>query len=188
MNAACWSNSLSICAPTICWCWIAVSGLLAVCLVAGAPATFLHSPAAEFSPQFRLLWHLVRFVLSSKMQPGHGQRQDFVQHQLPMDAFSVRLVRVPLKTGQIEILATSLLDASRWPAADFAALYQQRWRIEEAFRHLKCRLQLEQFGGETPQAIRQSSTPQSCCTIWPSLLRRMCWQNKSWMRPRWRQT
>ena len=72
-----------------------------------------------------------------------------------MDAFSVRLVRVPLKTGQIEILATSLLDASRWPAADFAALYQQRWRIEEAFRHLKCRLQLEQFGGETPEAIRQ---------------------------------
>ncbi len=42
-----------------------------------------------------------------------------------------------------------------WPAADFAALYQQRWRIKEAFRPLKCRLKLEQFGGETPQAIRQ---------------------------------
>ena len=109
----------------------------------------------SFSPQVQAFVASGQACAVIRMQPGHGQRQDFVQHQLPMDAFSVRLVRVPLKTGQIEILATSLLDASRWPAADFAALYQQRWRIEEAFRHLKCRLQLEQFGGETPQAIRQ---------------------------------
>ncbi len=109
----------------------------------------------SFSPQVQAFVASGQACAVIKMQPGHGQRQDFVQHQLPMDAFSVRLVRVPLKTGQIEILATSLLDASRWPAADFAALYQQRWRIEEAFRHLKCRLQLEQFGGETPEAIRQ---------------------------------
>ncbi|PRP71724.1 hypothetical protein BUE93_04770 [Chromobacterium amazonense] len=90
-----------------------------------------------------------------EITPGSAHRKDFAKYKLPLEPFALRLVRVPLKTGQTEILATSLLDEKRWPAAEFAALYHQRWRIEEAFRHLKCRLKLEQFGGETPQAIRQ---------------------------------
>jgi hypothetical protein len=65
------------------------------------------------------------------------------------------LVRVVLPSGQIEVLATSLLDEVQYPASVFGQLYQQRWRIEEAFRHIKCRLKLERFGGETPLAIRQ---------------------------------
>jgi hypothetical protein len=62
---------------------------------------------------------------------------------------------VVLPSGQIEVLATSLLDEAEYPASVFGQLYQQRWRIEEAFRHIKCRLKLERFGGETPLAIRQ---------------------------------
>ena len=45
----------------------------------------------------------------------------------------LRLVRVVLSTGSIEVLATSLLDSAAYPAAEFAALYHARWRIEEAF-------------------------------------------------------
>ena len=55
----------------------------------------------------------------------------------------------------IEVLITNLEDEIAYPAAEFADLYHRRWRIEEAFRHIKCRLHLEQFGGETPLAIRQ---------------------------------
>jgi len=87
--------------------------------------------------------------------PDGSHRKDFAEHGLPLQPFRLRLVRVPLKSGQIEVLATSLLDEAQWPAAGFAELYHKRWRIEEAFRNLKCRLTLEQFGGETPQAIRQ---------------------------------
>jgi hypothetical protein len=90
-----------------------------------------------------------------EITPDSSQRKDFAEHGLPLQPFLLRLVRVPLKSGQTEVLATSLLNEAQWPAAAFAALYQKRWRIEEAFRHLKCRLKLEQFGGETPQAIRQ---------------------------------
>ena len=89
------------------------------------------------------------------ISPDGSHRQDFAEHGLPRQPFLLRLVRVPLISGQPEVLATSLLDEAQWPASAFAALYQKRWRIEEAFRHLKCRLKLEQFGGETPQAIRQ---------------------------------
>ena len=67
----------------------------------------------------------------------------------------LRLVRVVLSTGNIEVLVTSLLDTVAYPAAEFAALYHARWRIEEAFKTLKCRLHLEGFTGELPCAIEQ---------------------------------
>lgn len=71
------------------------------------------------------------------------------------DTVSFRLVRVALPDGGEEVLATSLLDADTYPAADFAELYHARWSIEEAFKVLKHRLMVEQFSGESPEAIRQ---------------------------------
>ena len=44
--------------------------------------------------------------------------------------FQLRLIRVRLPSGQTEILATSLLDRTRYPMAEFAALYHRRWRID----------------------------------------------------------
>lgn len=67
----------------------------------------------------------------------------------------LRLVRVVLSSGCVEVLITSLLDTVAYPAGEFAALYHARWRIEEAFKTLKCRLHLEGFTGELPHAIEQ---------------------------------
>jgi len=67
----------------------------------------------------------------------------------------LRLVRVVLSTGCIEVLATSLLDTAACPAGGFAGLYHARWSIEEAFKTLKHRLHLEGFSGELPHAIEQ---------------------------------
>lgn len=87
-------------------------------------------------------------------QPArHNTR--FAEQELPLTPFQLRLVRVVLPSGQIKALAASLLDEVQYPASAFGQLYQQRWRIEEAFRHIKCRLKLELFGGETPLAIHQ---------------------------------
>ena len=84
-----------------------------------------------------------------------AQHAGFAEHGLALTPFQLRLVRVVLPSGQIEVLATSLLDEAQYPSSAFGHLYQQRWRIEEAFRHIKCRLKLERFGGETPLAIHQ---------------------------------
>jgi hypothetical protein len=78
------------------------------------------------------------------------QGLELTQHEV-----SFRLIRVLLPSGQVEILATSLLDAQLYPATEFAALYHQRWGIEEAFKVLKHRLNIEQFSGELPESIRQ---------------------------------
>ncbi|MBP8786926.1 MAG: transposase, partial [Azonexus sp.] len=41
---------------------------------------------------------------------------------------------------QVRVLMTSLLDTARYPATSFSALYHSRWRIEEAFKRIKHRL------------------------------------------------
>jgi Transposase DDE domain len=71
------------------------------------------------------------------------------------DQATFRLVRVCLPNGNEQILATSLTDGETYPTADFAELYHARWGIEEAFKLLKHRLLIEQFSGESPEAIRQ---------------------------------
>jgi hypothetical protein len=75
--------------------------------------------------------------------------------ELTGKTLAFRLVRVVLPNGRIEVLATSLLDSSAFPANAFASLYQARWSIEEAFKLLKQRLLVEQFTGELPESIRQ---------------------------------
>lgn len=69
--------------------------------------------------------------------------------------FSIRLIRVTLPSGQNEFLATSLLDSADYPACEFADLYHRRWRVEECFKVLKCRLAVEHFSGELPESILQ---------------------------------
>ena len=48
-----------------------------------------------------------------------------------------------------------MLDSDAFPASEFADLYHRRWRIEECFKLLKCRLAVEHFSGELPESIRQ---------------------------------
>ncbi len=69
--------------------------------------------------------------------------------------FSIRVIRVRLPSGQEEFLVTSLLDSATFPAGEFADLYHRRWRIEECFKVLKCRLAVEHFSGVLPASIRQ---------------------------------
>ena len=65
---------------------------------------------------------------------------------------SVRVVRQISPGGALRVLMTKL-DASAAPAADFGALYHQRWRIEEAFKRLKCRMHLEAVSGLSQHAL-----------------------------------
>jgi len=87
---------------------------------------------------------------------AHARRQaQAVGMTLVDKTVTLRLIKVVLSTGHIEVLATSLIDAQAYPAEAFAELYHARWHIEEAFKVLKHRLYLEQFTGELPESIRQ---------------------------------
>jgi hypothetical protein len=58
-------------------------------------------------------------------------------------------------SGNIRVLMTNLLDARRYPAEQFGALYHRRWRVEEAFKRIKHRLRLEAPSGLTYLAFQQ---------------------------------
>jgi hypothetical protein len=58
---------------------------------------------------------------------------------------------------------TNLLDAVRFPAALFGDLYHRRWRIEEAFKRLKHRLNLEHVSGLSQLAVLQDFAAKVVC-------------------------
>ena len=77
-------------------------------------------------------------------------------YDLPEKAtLTLRLVRVELDSGEIEVLITNLLDEEAYPSAEFKALYALRWREETYFDVLKNKLQLEVFSGQCAHAIKQ---------------------------------
>jgi hypothetical protein len=81
--------------------------------------------------------------------------RDAEDYECPATPTTVRLVRVVTPNGRVHVVMTSLLDPVAFPAAAFADLYHGRWRIEEAFKRIKHRLQLEHTSGLSWHAARQ---------------------------------
>lgn len=67
----------------------------------------------------------------------------------------VRLIRVKLPSGEIELLITSLLDSKHYPISIFKELYFKRWKIETFYDELKNKLKIEHFTGYSNQTILQ---------------------------------
>lgn len=67
----------------------------------------------------------------------------------------VRLVRVDLPKGGVEILITSLLNTKKYPNSIFKELYGKRWGVETFYDELKNKLKVEHFSGYSNQSILQ---------------------------------
>jgi hypothetical protein len=89
-----------------------------------------------------------------KLMPTREQRAEVQRLGLPMELV-VRFVSVRLSTGELEVLATSLLDEERYPTEEFLPLYHDRWGHETFYGTMKGRLDLENFSGKTAEAVRQ---------------------------------
>src|SRR6185295_2763126 len=89
-----------------------------------------------------------------EMVPHRKQMKEIQDAQLPT-TIKLRFVTVRLKTGELEVLATNLLDEVLYPTECFAELYHWRWGIETYYGLLKGRLDLGNFTGVSAQAIRQ---------------------------------
>jgi hypothetical protein len=67
----------------------------------------------------------------------------------------VRLVTVRLSSGELEVLASSLLDPAAYPTEELAKVYWQRWGQETFYGRLKGRWDLEHCSGKTQEALEQ---------------------------------
>jgi len=88
------------------------------------------------------------------LRPSAGKQAEIRRMGLPQE-ITLRFVTVRLPTGELEVLATNLLDEQCYPAAVFGELYHCRWGIETFYGLVKGRLDLENFTGLTVEAVRQ---------------------------------
>lgn len=70
-------------------------------------------------------------------------------------SIKLRLVRVELPSGQIELLITSLLNSKKYSNKIFKELYFKRWAVETFYDELKNKLKVEHFSGYSNQSILQ---------------------------------
>lgn len=92
-------------------------------------------------------------VVTLSLPPKHhqwAQQQGIVNHSL-----SVRLVKIELDSGEIEVLLTSLIDQSSVSLPDLKELYRLRWGVETAFDALKHKTEFENFSGKSIRIIQQ---------------------------------
>jgi len=90
-----------------------------------------------------------------ELQPPSQARRACQQRQLPLDPIRLRLIRLELDKGDVVVLATSLLDSDHFPYALFKELYHQRWPVEEDYKQLKSRLQVENWTGLSVESVYQ---------------------------------
>jgi hypothetical protein len=76
------------------------------------------------------------------------------RHHLPT-TLPLRLIKVQLAPGEVEVLGTDLLDAQIYPAAEFKEVYGWRWQHETYHDRLKNLFEVERFSGTSVQAIEQ---------------------------------
>lgn len=88
------------------------------------------------------------------LTPSYEAKKECRSRDLPTDPIKVRLIRVELEK-EIEVLATNLLDSDAWPRHLFKKLYAGRWPVEEDYKKLKSKLQVENWSGKTVHSVYQ---------------------------------
>jgi ribosomal protein S27AE len=90
----------------------------------------------------------------AKIFAPRQERAELAALGLPLELV-VRFVSLRLPDGKLEVLLTTLLDEGLYPTEEFLDVYHYRWNHETFYNVLKGRLELENFSGETAEAIRQ---------------------------------
>jgi len=87
-------------------------------------------------------------------QPSHAAKKACTEAGLPCDSLRVRLIKIKLSNGEYEVLATNIVD-EKLDRNDFKALYHLRWGVEEEYKRLKSRIELEAYSGKICEFVYQ---------------------------------
>ncbi len=89
------------------------------------------------------------------IQPCASAIKECQARGLPTKALTVRLLRIELDSGEVEVLATSLLDTQLYPYSDFKDLYHLRWPVEEDYKVMKLCTEVENWSGKSALSVFQ---------------------------------
>jgi hypothetical protein len=107
-------------------------------------------------------WNLAKELIKSdamemygEILPSKASKKKCQQLGISTAPIKVRLVKVILETGEIEVLMTSLLDKEKYHVSMFGELYFSRWGIEEGYKEFKHKLEIENFSGKSILSVEQ---------------------------------
>jgi uncharacterized protein YqgQ len=87
---------------------------------------------------------------------------------------TVRMAKVTLSSGEVEILLTNLYDQELFTNEDLKYLYGLRWRIETSYGKQKNQQQMEQFSGHRVICIQQDYAASLFVANLQSLIEKQC--------------
>lgn len=103
-------------------------------------------------------------------KPSTKEVENSRKNELSPSPLTVRVTKIPLNTGETELLVTNLYDRSKYSTQDIDELYQLRWGVEEGFKNLKPKMKIEQFGCKKSAGILQEFHAHIFCMNMISLV------------------
>jgi hypothetical protein len=107
-------------------------------------------------------WNIVKEFIACglrekvcEISPCHKSKGKSKELGLSVEPIKVRLICIDLNNGDKEILMTSLIDCEKYPYELFEDLYHNRWPVEESYKIMKSRIEIENFTGKSPEAVKQ---------------------------------
>ena len=89
------------------------------------------------------------------LEPNQRSVEQCLEKGLPTQPLKLRLVRVELEDGEVEVLITNLMDEQSFPVSEFKELYHLRWGAEENYKRLKQWVEIENFSGKSVLSVKQ---------------------------------
>jgi len=132
----------------------------------GYPAWWLFalamSTGAQFCARISKRWKIVQAFLAS------GEKERLIllpvpttsvktARQLGLDIkpLNLRLIRIDNGEDKPVVLITSLKDTGKYQHEAFSDLYHSRWPVEEDYKVIKSRIELENFSGKSALSVYQ---------------------------------
>ena len=120
------------------------------------------SQDGNFCARISRQWKIVKEFIESGAQetfidlhPSHQSKKECIDMGLDLIPLHLRLIRVELDSGEIEVLITSLTNKRKYPQEIFKDLYQKRWPVEVDYLFMKERLEIGNFSGQSSLSVYQ---------------------------------
>lgn len=94
----------------------------------------------------------IDWILKRNSKRGLGKMKDY---DIPRELNGLRMLKIPLSTGEKEILVTNILNRNEYDLKAMKKLYNLRWGVEESYKIFKKILHIEHFTGKSVLSVKQ---------------------------------
>ena len=115
-----------------------------------------------FCIRFPSCSNFISSILSNKKKdmiiewsPSNKEKENCKKQGLIPKTIKVRVTKIVLKTGEIEVLISNLMNTSKYSHGDLKWIYNKRWVVEEGFKKLKPKMKVEYFGARKTAGVYQ---------------------------------